>query len=675
MLAVKSDKENMYNALIRTGCVQLKRSADICDCKREVPQKQLEEYRVKAARIEEAMAFLRQQTELYNIKKAKADRAEIPKNSFARPKKEVDYDFFLGFGKNSAEVERQADGLDEEARQLSETDSQLLQLDSQIEKYLPYEALPHPTTWYRDTVTTLVRLCQVHESEWEKVLQLADTFELVSLSEICRYNNTVVACAAVHRSEGQFLEQAAALGMVKVTVACDVLPKVKIKELAAQREQLVVRREEITKRIVDYDRFVPQWKMYVDYVELCAKKAEADGDLQVTECTYVMEGYFPAEKQQTVENAICGVTDCNVTVFEDIGEEEFAPTLVKNNPVTRQFEFVTNMYTPPEYHEIDPNPVMSVFYFIIFGLMVADVGYGLVLLAAGLFAHFAIKQQTGLRTMLQLFGICGVSAIIVGLLFGSCFSYTIFDQPLIPDPSKYPMVMMIISLFTGVIHLAAGIGCNMAVKIKHKQALSAWLTDFPWIIVLVSLILAIFNGALDMAAYPPYESLRLPDKVSEISLYVCLGSLAVGVIFAGLGTKGFFGKISKSFGSVYGLINYFSDIMSYIRVFGLMLSSALMGVVINQLGAMVSAGGGIGYLFAAMILVFAHVFNLAMGILGVYIHNGRLQYVEFFGKFYTGDGQLFLPFGSDTKYVLMKNSGNNGESQKYKTKSFSEERK
>lgn len=110
----------------------------------------------------------------------------------------------------------------------------------------------------------------------------------------------------------------------------------------------------------------------------------------------------------------------------------------------------------------------------------------------------------------------------------------------------------------------------------------------------------------------------------------------------------------KSFGSAYGLINYFSDIMSYIRVFGLMLSSALMGVVVNQLGAMVSAGGGIGYVFAALVLVFAHMFNLIMGILGVYIHNGRLQYVEFFGKFYTGDGKLFLPFGSDTKYVLVQ---------------------
>ena len=107
----------------------------------------------------------------------------------------------------------------------------------------------------------------------------------------------------------------------------------------------------------------------------------------------------------------------------------------------------------------------------------------------------------------------------------------------------------------------------------------------------------------------------------------------------------------KSFGSAYGIINYFSDIMSYIRVFGLMLSSALMGTVINQLGEMVWTGGGIGYVMAIVLLVFAHIFNLVMGILGIYIHNGRLQYVEFFGKFYTGDGHLFVPFGSDTKYT------------------------
>ena len=157
-----------------------------------------------------------------------------------------------------------------------------------------------------------------------------------------------------------------------------------------------------------------------------------------------------------------------------------------------------------------------------------------------------------------------------------------------------------------------------------------------------------------MAAYEPYNALKLPDIVSKVSLYVCLGALAIALIFAGLGTKGFLGKVMKSFGSAYGIINYFSDIMSYIRVFGLMLSSALMGTVINQLGEMVWSGGGVGYVLAIVLLIFAHIFNLVMGILGVYIHNGRLQYVEFFGKFYTGDGHLFTPFGSDTKYTLVK---------------------
>ncbi len=245
-------------------------------------------------------------------------------------------------------------------------------------------------------------------------------------------------------------------------------------------------------------------------------------------------------------------------------------------------------------------------------------------------------------------------------MFGSAFCFPIYNnlgiQPPIPAPDKYPMVMMVLSLILGIVHICAGISCKMAVKIKRKQYLAAWLADFPWIITFISLIVAIFNTALDMAAYEPWASVRLPDIVGRVALYVCLASLAVGVIFAGLGSKGFLGKVKSSFGSVYGIINYFSDVMSYIRVFGLMLSSALVGSVINDISKMLIGDGSMptGYIFAGIVLVIAHLFNLAMGVLSVYIHNGRLQYVEFFGKFYTGEGQLFIPFGSDTKYVLVK---------------------
>lgn len=281
------------------------------------------------------------------------------------------------------------------------------------------------------------------------------------------------------------------------------------------------------------------------------------------------------------------------------------------------------------------------------------MGYGLLLGLVGLFATFVIKQNSGMKNMLQLFGICGISAIIVGALFGSFFSYQLYDG-VIPSPADYPMVMMVLSLILGVIHIMAAVGCQMAVKIKNKQKLSAWLADFPWIIVFAGFILAIFNVAIDFMDYDPYNVIKLPEMVTSISLYVCLGALAVAVIFAGVGRKGIVSKLTGSFGSVYGIINYFSDVMSYIRIFGLLLSSALIGSVVNQLGEMVMSGGGVGYVGAIVLLIFAHLFNLLMGIMSIYIHNGRLQYVEFFGKFYTGDGLLFVPFGSDTKYTLVK---------------------
>lgn len=654
LLAMQADKDKIYDALVRTNAVQLKRSTEIPKCSTVNPSDRMEKLAEKVNRVEESIAFLAHQTELYNLSHKGKQQAEFPQNSFARPRTEMDYQFFLGFGKNVQQVEEQLARLAQLRSILSQAESDLAQKTSEKERMLPYKDLPHPTVWYKDTESSFVQLSQLHVSEWQKLQTLADGFDLVSVEKVCEYGNVAVVVAVVNKSQAEFFREASSLGLVKSNVRTEVLPKLVIKDLEQQCLDLMKVQEDTVKQIVEMDGCVTQWKTYVDYLGLCLKKAEADGDLQNTAATYVLEGYCPADSQELVQQAIQNVSMCTVVNFDDIGEEEFAPTLTRNNAVVKQFEFITNMYTPPDYHEVDPNPVMSVFYFIIFGFMVADVGYGLLLLLAGVFAHFAIKQSTGLRTMLQLFGICGIAAILVGLLFGSCFSYSLFETPLIPDPSKYPMVTMILSLMLGIVHIVAGVACNMAVKIKHKQALSAWLTDFPWIVAFLALILAIFNAALDMAGYSGYDALRLPDIVSKVSLYVCLGAVGVAVVFAGLGTKGILGKIMKSFGSAYGLINYFSDIMSYIRVFGLMLSSALMGVVVNQLGAMVSAGGGIGYVFAALVLVFAHMFNLIMGILGVYIHNGRLQYVEFFGKFYTGDGKLFLPFGSDTKYVLVQ---------------------
>ncbi|MCH5153167.1 MAG: hypothetical protein J1F68_04340 [Clostridiales bacterium] len=666
LLASLAYKDNIYDALIRTGSVQLKRSADIDSCTSVDVSSEREQVRTNIARVEEAIRYVGEAVQSFNIahKRDKNAQVAVEKGSFARPRKEIDFDYFLNFGQNVADIEQTLHQLRTLQDRASELNALRAAKLAEHDKLSLYENLPHATTWYHDTSSATVRLCQLPNSELANLSKLVDGYEAVELEIVDSSKPTALVVVVAHNSSADVFEKAAAYGLVKCSLVTDVLPQVMMEDIERQLNGISEEIANVTHDIAQFAQHIPTWKIYVDYLELSEKKLIADGDLQQTASTFVLEGFYPAESEQQVEQAIRSVTNNIVLAFDEIAEDEFAPTLTRNNNITKQFEFVTNSYSVPDYHEVDPNPVMSVFYFIIFGLMVADVGYGLLLLILGAFAALVIKQSTGIKTMLQLFGICGISAIVVGFMFGSFFSYPMYgegaiiplygDNALIPDPGEYPMVMMIISLLFGVVHIMAGIGCSMAVKIKHKQHLAAWLCDFPWIIVFVGFVLAIFNSALDMAAYEPYEVLRLPAIVSQISLYVCLGALAVALIFAGLGSKGILGKVIKSFSSAYGIINYFSDIMSYIRVFGLMLSSAIMGQVINTLSEMIMGGGGIGYVFAAVVLIFAHLFNLVMGLLSVYIHNGRLQYVEFFGKFYTGDGQLFVPFGSDTRYSLVK---------------------
>lgn len=656
LLALKCDKDRIFDALIKSNVVQLKRTEEISGCTTETSADAVQCYAEKVHRAEDAISYLSTFVETFNVTKEKSDtKAAMPKQSFARPLMELDFDFFLNFGKQRSEIEKQLDALQQAKKNIFETENLLKQNAVETEKFAVYENLPHPTTWYADTDCAYVRLMQLPTSEWNALCEFAKQFDLVEVQKLVENSQTTVVAVVVHKSQTEFLDGAAAFGLAKSDVVCDVLPQTVLQNLAEEHKSLTERLSRERKQIVSFCEVVPQWKIYVDWINLCIKKAEADGDLQKTAQTFVLEGFYPAEDEQLVQKAVEEISDCLVASFYEIGDEEFAPTLTKNNKVVSKFECITNAYTPPSYHDIDPNPAMTVCYFVLFGFMVADIGYGLLLVLAGLAATFVIKQQTGVKTLLQVFGFCGIAAIAVGALFGSFFSYSLYSG-IIPDPSKYPMLTIILSILLGICHITVGVGCSMATKCKNGQKLAAWFCDFPWILVFVGLIVAIWNAALDMAAYEPYMMLKLPQIVTNIGLYVCLGALAVGVVFAGLGTAGLKGKLSKSFGSVYGLINYFSDAMSYIRVFGLMLSSALIGQVVNMLAEMVSSGGGFAYVFGALILIFMHLFNMVMGLLSVYIHNGRLQYVEFFGKFYEGDGQLFVPFGSDTKYTLLQNT-------------------
>lgn len=657
LLAMQCDKDKIFDALIKSNVVQLKRTEEIDRCQTVRSTDVVQSYGEKVRLAEDAMAYLSEFSDAFNAefkRNSEVEKAQLPKSSMRCPKQEETFEQFLQFGKQQSVVEDQLQSLQNLRLQIAQLQADLTQNQTETNNFQLIADLPHPTTWYQSTEWAEVRLCQLPESYFSQLQDLAQTYDLVEVQKVCGTPQTAVVAVVAHKRQTEFFDSASALGLTRCSLSCNQLPQTVLQNLHDKRQELLEKIRQTKQQVATYCSQVSTWQTYVDWINLCIKKADADGDFQKTAQTFVLEGYYPAQDEQAVALAVESVGNCFVAAFDEIGEDEFAPTLTQNNKVVSKFECITNAYTPPSYHDIDPNPAMSVCYFVLFGFMVADIGYGLLLIAAGLFASFYIKQQTGMKTLLQVFGFCGISAIVVGALFGSFFCYTLYPG-ILPDASQYPMLTIILSVLLGLCHIMVGVGCSMATKYKNGQKLAAWLCDFPWIMVFIGLIVAIWNAALDMAAYQPYMALKLPQVVSNVGLYVCLGALAVGVIFAGLGTAGLKGKLSKSFGSVYGLINYFSDAMSYIRVFGLMLSSALIGQVVNMLAEMVSAGGGFAYVFGVLILIVMHLFNMVMGLLSVYIHNGRLQYVEFFGKFYEGDGQLFVPFGSDTKYILLKN--------------------
>ncbi len=650
LVALDADREKIFDALIRSNAVHLRKTAQIDACTSLDNSDMQEDVLHKVALVEEAIAYISSTATKHNslVKKHDASQVvELPKNSMARPRTELTFDYFLGFGKKVDELEgvlQQLKALREQNMQLSVS---LTQLQAEVDKHALYEMLPHKTDWYTNTDQTIVQLCLAQTNNLHNILRLAEQMGMVEVQVVDSSKSTAVVVVVAHKSQSDFFAEAMPLGLVKSNFVCDKLPAVVLADLNSQicatQEQI----EQNTQTIAQLAQYVGDLKVYVDYLGLQRSKLQAESSLQLTGNAFVLEGYFPEERLDKVFSALKYFEGSIVVDVKDVGKDDWAPTLVESNKVVEPFQFVTNMYTPPSYQDIDPNPPMSIFYFIIFGLMVADIGYGLVLLLIGLFATLFIKQRTGVKSLLQVFGFCGLSAIAVGFLFGSFFCYTIIP-PVIPDPSKYPMVLIIISLYVGIIHIIGGIACKMMHRYKHNDKLAAWLVDFPWTVVLASLMVALWNMALDMAAYPPYDVIRLPKIATDVGLYVCLGALAVALVFAGLGQKGFFAKIKSSFGSAYGIINYFSDVMSYIRIFGLMLSSALMGSVMNDIAVMT---GPIG---AVPVLIFGHAFNLVMGLMSVYIHNGRLAYVEFFGRFYTGDGTLFAPFGTTTKYTLLK---------------------
>lgn len=419
-----------------------------------------------------------------------------------------------------------------------------------------------------------------------------------------------------------------------------------------KNEKNIAEDEEILKKLVAYREHI---EFLYDSLMMRRDRARVVGDMISTEMVFYFDGWMPAKAQPEVE-ALLKEYEFYYNIEEPDPDDESVPVLLQNNSIVTPFEAVTGMYSLPGRHDIDPTAILAPFYFLFFGLMLSDAAYGLILTTLCAIILKKYKPEGTTHRMIKMFMFCGLSTFMWGALFGGWFgnfftvaAKTFFGKefvirPLWFDPLSEPMRLLVVSLILGAIHLFVGMGVQAYMDIKDGRPLDALFDIGLWYLLLIGIVLFAFGGKLGAGA------------VGIGKIMAIVG--AVGILLTGgRKKKGIFGKLTGGLGSLYGITSYLSDVLSYSRLLALGLATGVVAQVFNTLGSL--AGGGIaGSILLIVVFAFGTVFNIAINALGAFVHSCRLQYVEFFGKFYTGGGRPFAPFERKTKYIKILKEGN-----------------
>jgi len=385
-------------------------------------------------------------------------------------------------------------------------------------------------------------------------------------------------------------------------------------------------------RMADYKDSL---QIYAEYLENLLLRHEEEKKFLQTESALLIEGWIPTAQEQAFRQTIeeAGGAPYCLNVEEAPKDSGEVPVRLKNNRIVRPFESLTQMYSMPKYNEIDPTPLFTPFYLLFYGMMLADVGYGLIiLLATGLILKcFDLKE--GLANMLRFLFYLSFPVIGWGFIYGSFFCGIIPLPGLINPHSEYTRVL-IMALIFGFVHLLMGLAIKAYLHIRDGNLLYALFDVGFWYMALTGLALVLVQGFVPALAAIPTNVIWGVAIVGMVGIVFTNGRDALTPV--GKGASGLY--------SLYGLTNYIGDVISYSRLMALGLAGGSIGLAINMIVRMLQGGGIAGIIVSVPIFAGIHLFNLFISGLSSYVHAARLTYVEFFGKFYVGSGVSFAPF-------------------------------
>lgn len=383
-------------------------------------------------------------------------------------------------------------------------------------------------------------------------------------------------------------------------------------------------------------------RLCADRAGLEERRESAKGRLLDTSETFLLTGWFPAGDEEALKDLLAGYACAWESADPKPEEYPSVPVRLKNNKLTEPLNMVTEMYSLPAYDGVDPNPLMFPFFVLFYGIMLADMGYGLLMIAASLFVHFKLRPRGTMKHLFGLMGLCGVSTFVVGALTGGFFGDFIpqllklinpestFTLPALFTPLDDTLAILVGAMCLGFVQIITGMAISFVNKLKAGEVMDAIWEEVTWWVVFAGAALAILG-------------------ITPIVLILGGVMILAGAAWGAREKPGFgkvLGTVGGIFGSLYNHITgYFGDILSYSRLMALMLAGSVIAQVFNTLGAIP------GNIILFLIISFAgNALNFALNLLGCYVHDLRLQCLEYFGKFYKDGGRPFQPLDVNPKY-------------------------
>lgn len=398
-------------------------------------------------------------------------------------------------------------------------------------------------------------------------------------------------------------------------------------------------------KLVSMASAVPEIERAADAAAIERDRACAAAEMARTKATFLLEGWLREDQETLVRSTVAGATDAYYLDIREPAEGEVPPSVVQNNAFNAPFEQVTNLYSRPAPDGMDATPYMAPFYVLLFGLMLSDSGYGLVL-SIGCWLFLKLKKPGGMSAgIARVLFWGGLSTIVWGALIGTVFGMD-FDVllgtadifPILVDPMVDPINMLILCFGLGIFHILFGVVLKMKMAFSRGDWQSAIFDGLSWILIVLGLLM-----------------LALP-ATKRFGTVLAITGAAMVLVMKGRGTKNPVKRTLSGLGELYQVTGYLSDMLSYARLFALGVATGVLASVFNDLCSMLMRSPNIvlrilGILVAVALLIALHMFNICINTLGAFVHCARLQYVEFFGKFYETGGRPFRPLGYRTRHV------------------------